>query len=59
MVEIKGFNEAYKNCIAEQAMKKVRKEAEKRRVDELVEQGADKKVASAMVKALWDAGIEF
>lgn len=59
MVEIKGFNEAYKNCVTEQAMKNVRKEAEKRKVNELVAQGADKKVASAMVKALWDAGIEF
>lgn len=59
MVEIKGFNEAYKNCVTEQAMKNVRKEAEKRKVAELVEQGVDKKIASTMVKVLWDAGIEF
>lgn len=57
MVEITGFNEAYKNCLAAQAMKDIRKKTEKRKIDELVKQGVDKIVATSMVKVLMDAGI--
>lgn len=57
MVEIVGFNEAYKNCLAAQAKKDARKKMEKRKIDELIKQGVDKQIASAMVKALFDVGI--
>ena len=44
MVEIKGFNEAYNN------MKKIKKQALKRRIAELTEQGIDKETAKVMAE---------
>lgn len=58
MVEIKGFNKAYKNCVAIQREKEARRKEMKRRIDDLVGQGVDRKIASVMVKALTDAGID-
>ena len=45
MVEIKGFNEAYNNMLEIEAMKKIKKQALKRRIAELTEQGIDKETA--------------
>ena len=50
MVEIKGFNEAYNNMLAIEAMKKIKKLALKRRIAELTEQGIDKETAKVMAE---------
>jgi hypothetical protein len=50
MVEIKGFNEAYNNMLEIEAMKKIKKQALKRRIAELTEQGIDKETAKAMAE---------
>ena len=48
MVEIKGFNEAYNNMLAIEAMKKIKKQTIKRRIKELIEQGVEKDIAKAV-----------
>ncbi|WP_158572535.1 hypothetical protein [Agathobacter rectalis] len=50
MVEIKGFNEAYNNMLAIETMKKIKKQALKRRIAELTEQGIDKETAKVMAE---------
>ena len=50
MVEIKGFNEAYNNMLAIEAMKKIKKQTIKRRIKELIEQGVEKDIAKVMAE---------
>ena len=48
MVEIKGFNEAYKAMLAKEAFKKIHKKHTDNRVKELIAQGVDKEIAKVM-----------
>lgn len=57
MVEIKGFNEAYKNCVAIEAEKKRRRQGAKKKIAELVEQGVDKTIATVLIKTLQEADL--
>ena len=50
MVEIKGFNEAYNNMLAIEAMKKIKKQTIQRRIKELIEQGVEKDIAKVMAE---------
>ena len=50
MVEIKGFNEAYNNMLAIEAMKKIKKQTIQRRIRELIEQGVEKDIAKVMAE---------
>ena len=44
MVEIKGFNEAYKAMLAKETVKKIHKKHTDNRVKELIAQGVDKEI---------------
>lgn len=48
MVEIKGFNEAYKAMLAKETVKKIQKKHTDNRVKELIAQGVDKEIAKVM-----------
>ena len=48
MVEIKGFNEAYKAMLAKETVKKKKKKHTDNRVKELIAQGVDKEIAKVM-----------
>ena len=48
MVEIKGFNEAYKAMLAKETVKKIHKKHTDNRVKELIAQGDDKEIAKVM-----------
>lgn len=48
MVEIKGFNEAYKAMLAKETVKKIYKKHTDNRVKELIAQGVDKEIAKVM-----------
>ena len=48
MVEIKGFNEAYKAMLAKETFKKIHKKHTDNRVKELIAQGVDKEIAKVM-----------
>ena len=48
MVEIKGFNEAYKAMLAKETVKKIHKKHTDNRVKELIAQGVDKEIAKVM-----------
>lgn len=48
MVEIKGFNEAYKAMLAKKTVKKIHKKHTDNRVKELIAQGVDKEIAKVM-----------
>ena len=48
MVEIKGFNEAYKAMLAKETVKKILKKHTDNRVKELIAQGVDKEIAKVM-----------
>lgn len=56
-VEIKGFNEAYKNCLIIEAEKEKRRKEAKKRIDELVKQGVDRTVATVLIKTLQKADL--
>ena len=45
MVEIKGFNEAYKAMLAKETVKKIHKKHTDNRVKELIAQGVDKELS--------------
>lgn len=51
MVEIKGFDKAYNNMLAQEAVKRVHKNHISKRVAELVAEGIDKEIARVMAKA--------
>ena len=48
MVEIKGFNEAYKAMLAKETVKNIHKKHTDNRVKELIAQGVDKEIAKVM-----------
>ena len=48
MVEIKGFNEAFAKAEAIEKAKKYAKQFRKNKINELVAQGVDRKIATAM-----------
>ena len=48
MVEIKGFNEAYKAMLAKETVEKIHKKHTDNRVKELIAQGVDKEIAKVM-----------
>ena len=50
MVEIKGFNEAYKAMLAKETVKKIHKKHTDNRVKELIAQGVDKEIAKVMAR---------
>ena len=50
MVEIKGFDKAYNNMLAQETMKNIHKRAIARIVKELMDEGVDKETAKVMAE---------
>lgn len=50
MVEIKGFDKAYNNMLAQETMKNIHKRAIARRIRELMDEGVDKETAKVMAE---------
>lgn len=57
MVEIKGFDRAYKNMIAERTMKRIANNAYHRRVKQLIDEGVSPAIAKVMAKSMQEARV--
>lgn len=57
MVEIKGFDMAYKNMLAERTMKRIANNAYHRRVKQLIDEGVSPAIAKVMAKSMQEARV--